>query len=263
VTAGPPPSPFDELSTDYDHTFSRSEIGRRMRAAVWHRLDRVVHPGQRVLEVNCGTGEDAVHLARRGVRVHATDASPAMVAATREKVAHAGLSHLVSTEVLAIEDLDSRHLSAHAPFDAVLSNFGGLNCVHDLHAVGRALGQLTRRGAVVVACVMGPVVPWEWGWYLAHGEPRRAIRRLRSVTHWRGMAIRYPAVGSFQQAFAADFAPERVGAVGVLVPPTYAESWAARHPRALDLLHRWEQRIAHHPLAVRLADHYLVELRRR
>ena len=263
MTPEAPASPFDELSADYDDIFSRSEIGRRMRAAVWHRLDRVVHPGHRVLEVNCGTGVDALHLARRGVRVHATDASPAMVAATQEKIAAAGLTHLVSTEVMAIEDLGSRRLSAHAPFDAVLSNFGGLNCVHDLHAVGRALGELTRSGAVVVACVMGPVVPWEWGWYLAHRDPRRAVRRLRSATHWRGMTIRYPAVGSFRQAFAADFTPERVGAVGVLVPPTYAESWAARHPTTLERLHRWERRIAGNPLAVRLADHYLVELRRR
>ena len=50
MTAGPSPSPFDELSTDHDDTFGRSEIGRRMRTAVWHRLDRVVHPGHRVLE---------------------------------------------------------------------------------------------------------------------------------------------------------------------------------------------------------------------
>ena len=32
---------------------------------------------------------------------------------------------------------------------------------------------------------------------------------------------------------------------------------------ALEHLHRWERRIAGNPLAVRLADHYLVELRRR
>ena len=79
------------MAADYDHSFSESAIGRRMRAAVWRRLDVAFQPGDRVLELNCGTGEDAVYLGRRGVRVLATDVSPAMLEVTRAKVARAGL----------------------------------------------------------------------------------------------------------------------------------------------------------------------------
>ena len=53
--------------------FTESRLGELLRQAVWRRLDDVFRPGDRVLELDCGTGEDAVHLARRGVRVLATD----------------------------------------------------------------------------------------------------------------------------------------------------------------------------------------------
>ena len=60
-------------------------------AGVGYHLDLdPLKAGERVLELNCGTGEDAVHLARRGVRVLATDNSPRMLAAARSKIARAG-----------------------------------------------------------------------------------------------------------------------------------------------------------------------------
>ena len=52
-----------------------------MRGATQRRLEARFSAGHRVLELNCGTGEDAVFLARRGVRVLATDLSGAMVEA--------------------------------------------------------------------------------------------------------------------------------------------------------------------------------------
>ena len=83
-------SPFDEMAADYDRSFTTSTIGSLMRQAVWWRLDACFRPGDRVLELNCGTGADAIHLARRGVRVLATDIAPAMLELTRAKVAQAG-----------------------------------------------------------------------------------------------------------------------------------------------------------------------------
>jgi ubiquinone/menaquinone biosynthesis C-methylase UbiE len=177
-------APFDRLAADYDRSFSASVIGQRMRAAVWRRLDAAFRPGERVLELNCGTGEDAVHMGGRGVRVLATDSSPAMLAVTRAKVARSGLTGLVEVAPLAIEQL-ARDRPA-GPFDGVLSNFGGLNCVEDLPAVSRQLATLTATRAQVCCCaMMGPAVPWEWVWYLARGEPAQgdaaAEARWRTV----------------------------------------------------------------------------------
>lgn len=254
-------APFDRLAADYDRSFSASAIGLRMRAAVWRRLDAAFRPGERVLELNCGTGEDAVHLGERGVRVLATDSAPAMLAVTRAKVARAGLTGQIEVAPLAIEDLASDRPAG--AFDGVLSNFGGLNCVQDLPAVAQQLATLLKPGARVLLCLMGPAVPWEWGWYLARGEPGKAIRRLRrDGAQWRGLTIRYPSIGRVRRAFTPHFAFRRVSAVGALVPPTFAEPWAARHPRWLDLLDRLERRAEMRWPLPWLADHYLIELER-
>ena len=252
--------PFEALAADYDRTFTHGAIGRRMRAAVWRRLDAAFAPGDRVLELNCGTGEDAVHLGRRGVRVLATDVTPGMLAMAGAKIARAGLADLVEVAPLAVEDLP--HLRADA-FDGVLSNFGGLNCVEDLSGAARAMAARVRPGGRALLCVMGPIVPWEWGWFLAHGQPDKARRRLRqSGTHWRGLTIRYPTIGDVRRAFAQHFTQRRVAAVGAFVPPSFAEPWAARHPRLLAALDALERRAeATWPLPW-LADHFLIELER-
>lgn len=246
---------FDNLAADYDDGFTRTLLGERLRRAVWRRLDARFAPGDRVLELACGTGEDALHLASRGVRVLATDASPEMVRVAGEK-----LSGLAEVEVrqLAVEDLES--LDA-PPFDGALSNFGGLNCVADLPAAGQALAARLRPGAVAVLCVMGPVVPWEWIWFRGRGK---AFRRLtRGGVEWRGLRVRYPSIRALRSALSPAFRMRRVAALGALLPPPYAESWAARHPGLIDRLDRWERRLETVPPLPWLADHYLMELERR
>jgi SAM-dependent methyltransferase len=182
-------APFDALAADYDRCFTASVIGRRMRAAVWRRLDKAFVAGERVLELNCGTGEDAIHLGARGVRILATDGSPAMLSRARAKIEATGLSATIEVERLRIENLAD--LAGLGTFDGAVSNFGGLNCVNDLPCVASRLAVLLRPGARVLLCVMGPTVPWEWAWYLAHGQPGKAARRLRrDGAGWRGLTLR-------------------------------------------------------------------------
>ncbi len=190
-------SAFDVLAADYDARFTASLIGQRLRQTVWRRLEARFSPGSRVLDVNCGTGEDAVFLGRLGVRVLATDLSEPMVELARRKVAAAGLDDRVEVRHLALEHLDRLE---EPPFDGILSNFGGLNCVTDLTLVLRSFADRLRPGAFAVLCVMGPLVPWEWFWYLTRGRPGIAFRRLRpGGAPWRGITVRYPTIGTLRR----------------------------------------------------------------
>ncbi len=129
-------------------------------------------------------------------------------------------------------------------------------------AVVAALAHAVRPGGWI-CCVMGPLVPWEWGWYLAHGRPDRAFRRLQpggvtgaglgpvSLGRPRGVGVRAAlpraSRGARRGAAAADRMP-RHGRAAIR---------AARRPRALGAAAR--DRAG--PRA-RLADHYLIELER-
>ena len=100
-TTAPSPTrrtaPFDAIADEYDAVFTHSLIGRAQRESVWREIDRLFRPGQRVLEINCGTGVDALHLAARGVQVVACDASAGMVAVARRRLEASHLSEITLT----------------------------------------------------------------------------------------------------------------------------------------------------------------------
>lgn len=277
LRTAPRPAPFDALAATYDAQFTDSLIGRAQRDAVWRELDRFFHPGQRILEINCGTGVDALHLARRGVEVVACDSSSRMIDVARERLqaepastSGSGFgvrSAKVRFEILPTEEIGKLHGSG-APFDGLLSNFAGLNCVEDLRAVSRDLASLLKPGAVAALCVFGPSCAWEILWYLAHGKARQAFRRLRSsgdlAELGRGMSVRvhYPTVATLGRLFAPEFRLRTWKGIGVAVPPSYAEPLARRFPRLLGLAASADRWLSSVPVLRGLGDHVLLVFER-
>src|SRR2546428_2798525 len=100
-------APFDALADTYDESFSDSSIGRAQRRVVWMETDRTFRAGQRILEINCGTGIDALHLAHRGVAVLACDASPRMIAVARGRLARSSACAPVDFRCIPTERIAS------------------------------------------------------------------------------------------------------------------------------------------------------------
>ena len=57
-----------------------------MREQVYAHVNNYLKPGSSILELNAGTGIDAVHFASLGHRVHATDLSSGMIKQIRDKM---------------------------------------------------------------------------------------------------------------------------------------------------------------------------------
>ncbi|HET7607682.1 MAG TPA: class I SAM-dependent methyltransferase [Gammaproteobacteria bacterium] len=251
---------FDDLAAAYDAAFTASALGRSLRALTWERLDAALGSSRRVLEIGCGTGEDARRLALRGVDVLATDPSPSMLRLAAEKAAKAGCAKRIEFRCVPMERLGAE--LAGERFDGVWSNFGAINCIPKLGAVVAELAALLAPGAPLAWVVMGRHVPWEWAWFLSRGNPRKAFRRQRrGGAVWRGMRIVYPTPRELTRTLAPHFTPTRCRPLGCVLPPSYASGWLERRPRVLGALARVEraaQRFA--PLAA-LADHYIFEAR--
>ncbi|MFO1466002.1 MAG: methyltransferase domain-containing protein [Steroidobacteraceae bacterium] len=195
---------FDDMADSYDRAFTQSALGRVLRELVWSRLGESVSRGQRVLELGCGTGEDALWLAGRGVEVVATDASMKMIEQARAKQALRTRVASASFHCMAMEDLSG--LASSPRFDAVVSNFGAVNCVGDVAALADRLAGLLLPDARLFWVVMGRHVPWEWLWYLVRGQPRKAFRRYRSrgTISRRGLTLSYPTPGQLAACWRPD-----------------------------------------------------------
>ena len=259
-------APFDTVAAEYDADFTEHALGRWLRAAVWDRLDEVFRPGDCVLELGCGTGEDAVHLARRGVQVHATDSAAAMLEIARHKVFVQGFSARVTFEQLDLNSLDSNHLPTQ-PYDGAFSNFGALNALPDCRPLAEALARWIRPGGRLVLVVMGPWCPWEWGWYLARGRVRTAFRRFRSggLAHVGGgaaMRVWYPSPRRVRKALSPYFRALDTTGLGVLLPPTFARSLVDRWPDFFERLAALDRKAGRIFPCTWLNDHYLTVFER-
>jgi ubiquinone/menaquinone biosynthesis C-methylase UbiE len=258
------PAAFDLIAERYDDTFTRSTIGKLQRGVVWEALTRAFSPGDFVLELNCGTGEDALFLARRGVSLTACDASAAMIAIAQRRKAREAADAKVEFRVLANENLGEMRESP--TFDGAFSNFSGLNCVADTHGVAASLGVLLKPGARLVICLSTRVCLWEMCWYLAHGNLGKAFRRARgrTIANLQGVTVPvwYPTIGQTRRRFAPWFRLRSVQAVGLFVPPSYVESWAQKHGRYVAALAKLDRLLARVPIMRAIGDHVLLEFER-
>lgn len=249
---------FDDLAADYDATFTATAIGRALRTLVWSRMDIVLRRSRRVLDLGCGTGEDAVRLASKGTEVVAIDSSANMVRAARRKAEHAGCQESIEFRCASMEDL--RWMLDDRGFDGVLSNFGAINCVQDLPGLVRDVATRLQPGAALIWVMLGRRVPWEWAWYLVHGQPDRAWRRLQQEeVRWRGLTIRYPAPSELAALLESDFIIQRVSPLGVALPPTYAAAWLERSAVLLRALTKLETLGQHCSALASWSDHYILE----
>jgi SAM-dependent methyltransferase len=250
---------FDALAGSYDAEFTTSALGRALRAAVWQHLDVRFAGRASLLELGCGTGEDAIHLAQRGYRVLATDASSQMIRIAQCKAEHAGVADRIRFLAMPMEQLGD--VLGAERFDGVYSNFGAVNCVTDIPALARLLASHLKPRAPLTFVVMGRYVPWEWAWYLARGDRSRAWRRLGADgVGWRGMRIHYPTSSRLAAALMPSFDVTGRAGLGSVLPPSYAAAWLDRHPRWLGALSGIDRAISR--FTANLADHYVLDASR-
>jgi len=257
------PTAFDRIAERYDCDFTDTLLGRILRNIVRSHLADLAQPGALVLEIGCGTGEDAVWLAAWGAHVLATDVSEAMLAVTRRKAARAAVTDGVETIVLDAAAPARLELQV----DAAFSNFGALNCVADLHPIAEALAGWVKPGGRIVLVFINRWCAWEIVWHLLHLQPQVAFRRLRQggVQARVGNGVvhtHYPSIGSIRRVFEPSFRFLRLTGLGGFLPPSYLEPFVVRHPRLFRVLSRLERPTASICPFARLSDHVILEFRR-
>ena len=132
---------YDAVAADYDR---KLEPAGWIRRALWRHFDRVFGPGDRILDIGCGTGTDAIHLARNHVRVTAVDASAEMLARLRAKLARES-PRLQGNIDVQCGNVDDVGRALVGPFDGIISSFAALNTV-DLSTFALHAARLLRRG---------------------------------------------------------------------------------------------------------------------
>jgi SAM-dependent methyltransferase len=265
--------PFDVLAPNYDAVFSRSLTGLAQRLVSRERLGAFLagRGPLRILEINCGTGEDACWLASLGHEVIATDRSAAMIRAAREKGgagvagvgergAGAGEGRMPGFVQCGFSELGNTFKGQS--FDLIFSNFAGLNCVTpgELPGLGNQFCDLLKEDGHLAMVVFGKHCWWETCYYLLKGDTRNAFRRWsdkRSVARLGPAAeqpVYYYSTGWLVEMWRSFRLLEK-GPVGLFVPPSFMEGAMQRNPRTFRWLVKMERRMRNFSSGSALADH--------
>lgn len=185
---------WDVHSRGWEQVASGDEAASR-RGDLADALCALVPQGARVVDLGCGAGHLAVHLAQRGMAVTAADFSPAMLERARRRAEDSGVS--ITFERV---DLDQALPWPAGAFDAVVSVYA-IQMLRDAASFLVEAGRLVQEsGVVVIEAPAGPSsrlsVPAMSPRDRVLNEMKRAAARMPGGVNWlddealRGAALR-------------------------------------------------------------------------
>lgn len=257
-------SAFDLLAHTYDDEFTLTSIGRLQRLRVWQQLSKILKNENKaihVLEINCGTGEDAIFLAKLGINVSATDMSEEMIIAAKQKACNSSVN--VKFECCSFEKLSEKFKNAQ--FDVIFSNFGGLNCINsdEIISLANDIQKLLSPSGKAIFVIMGSACIWERMYFLLKGAPRQSGRRKEKhgiPVQIKGLTVKtyYYKPSAIKKYFNHGFYYLYKMPIGLFIPPSYLQPAFTKRPKLLNFLNFLERLFAKASFLSNFADHYLV-----
>ncbi len=264
---------FDYIAADYDDDFTNSKIGKAQRAQVFSRFAELELDSQTVLELNAGTGEDALRLLEMGHKVLVTDKSPNMIEICRGKIdafSQSPSNDQVNLGRVLCLDMESDTWPKER-FDLLWSNFGGLNCLNEvaLEKSSKKMSDCMKDRSHLFLVIMPDKCVWELFYFLLKGKWKSAFRRWggkrvearlnesSSVSTW------YYSPSHLARIFESDFSLVKTYPIGLFVPPSYLENKMTRFPLFFHVLALLDKLFSKVSFFSRFSDHALVILKKR
>lgn len=255
---------FDTAAKNYDTTFTNTVIGNAQRELVYRRFSKINQKKdpKKILEINCGTGEDAVWLAKQNHEVIATDISEKMIEVANRKNQFNNLTFAV---------IDANQIQEkYAPnsFDLIFSNFGGLNCLSlaELTSFFENASQIVTSKGELVLVIMPKNTLWEQLYFISKGKFSEVFRRKKefATANVDGEKVTtfYYNPKDIKRA-ALQFEIKDHYPIGFFVPPSYLEPFFKSKPRLFSILNYLEKRITTFSFLSKYADHYLIHLKKK
>jgi ubiquinone/menaquinone biosynthesis C-methylase UbiE len=256
---------FDHTAHNYDQDFTSSPIGKVQRDLVFKSLEScfLISNQTKVLEINCGTGEDALHFGELGANVLATDISEKMVNVARQKTAD--LDN-VSCQVLDINAL--AEFEPDKKFDLIFSNFGGLNCLSETELLSffKNATQKLEKDGVLALVIMPNFCLWETFYFSSKLQFSKAFRRRSKqgvMANVDGQEVKtYYYSPSQIKEFATQFAVLKTAPIGFYTPPSYLNDFFQNRPKTIKKLAKRDENRLNRAYLASFSDHFLICLQK-
>lgn len=257
---------FGKQAPLFDVLYGPDPCIQYKRTRVRTHVLKYLRPGSDILELNAGTGEDAIYFARQKHRVHATDIAEGMLAVAKEKISAGHAEDLVSCEQCSYTALAG--LKYKGPFDLIFSNFAGLNCTGELDKVLAGFSDLLKPGGLVTLVVLPRFCLWEL-LLLLKGKFRTAFRRFRTRTGTNAkvedesFACWYYNPSYITDRLKDEFELLEIEGLCTIVPPSYIAGFAEKYPGLFRFLCKTEEKYKCSWPWKYIGDYYIISLRKK
>ena len=258
---------FDAIAEGYDLSFTYTQIGKLQREIVRKYLLSSILGKKKlnILELNSGTGADAIWLAKNGHRVMATDISEKMIEIINQKIESEGLNSQIRTMNLDIAQINDYHFKER--YDFVFSNFGGLNCIRqeNIRELPEAIRNLLEINGRIILVIMSKYCIWETIYFWLKFNFKNAFRRFSdegttAKLNESDLKTYYYTPKQLKDMFKTYFDVIAIKPVGFAIPPSYLEKFFATKKRALKFLTKVERLFTNTIFAAKFSDHFLIDL---
>lgn len=258
---------FDGVAEDYDRHIFGNPINTWLRNVSVGVMKGVFKSGDTVLEIGCGSGTETLSLARRGVRVIATDISSKMIEVLDSKARRAGLSErVVGIWSRPIDLRDKMAKLGLEQVDGAYSTYGAINTEPRLAETMKILHDLLKENAPLILGVWNKYCLYEILGYSIKLRPALAFARLRNPVQVGKsrfcVATNAFSVGSLGQVVNPYFDLKKVYGVVITLPPSNLTRYLPRG-RAFGLLKSLDLNIGRSFPMNRLGDHFLAVYHRK
>jgi len=257
---------FSSQSTIFDQLYADNKIVSYKRERVRAHLKKYIQAGDYVLELNSGTGQDAIWLAQQNCLVHATDISTGMLELLQNKIVDEGLESFVTTELCSFTNL--KNLQQKVSYDMIFSNFAGLNCTGELDKVVDSFSSLLKPNGIITLVLLPKFCLWEF-LLIFKGKFKTATRRFFS-NKGRNARVEntYFKCWYFNPSFITDrlnaeFKLLSIEGLCTIVPPSYIENFGDKYPKLFNFLRDKEQRWKSKWPWKYIGDYYIISLQKK
>jgi len=259
--------PFDHIDVKTDTSLTPYAIGQFQRKVVWDYLSQVAPSldGFEILELNVGSGDDALLFGEKDFNIVATDISEVTHKVTIQKNSAISFQGTISSQYLDLEGINETVF--HKKFDLVFSNFGGINSMSPEVAqkLFQRIPAILKPGGRVIALAMSRFCLWESLYFLHRMEFKKIFRRwtndgVKGYLNNQSQRMWFYSPAQVKAWTKNTFKVKRVVPVGMALPPLSLEGLFTSRKKLLLRLNALEKRLKNFSLCSGVSDNFLIDL---
>jgi ubiquinone/menaquinone biosynthesis C-methylase UbiE len=249
---------YDNIAQNYDEQLRNCLLEGIIRKNFHNKLIFYFKQGDRVLELGCGTGTDAIYLAKHGVFLTSTDISGKMIEAANEKIKKENINSNIEILVLDAQKFTSQ---MNKSYKGIFSNFDALNYI-DIRLFSKDLANFMQDGTFLLFTILNKRCFWEFLYYLIKLKPIIAFNNLIKRNRNYAVEMTLYSPSEIKKIFSKYFIIKKITGFGFLIPPDgfrglqHKFHWIFTKIEKLDIF-----LASIFPLR-NFCDHYIIEMER-